>query len=77
MLKRVTSDAAHLRSLVPGLSSFEEISQRWQAVGDTVSDLPRQESIPRPPSPIAMCLTIELTGISIFFHRRSIFLYLS
>ena len=38
-LKRVTSGGAHLRSLAPLQHSSEETSQRWLAVGDTVSDL--------------------------------------
>ena len=37
--KRVTSAGAHLRCLAPGQNSSEETSQRWRAVGDTVSDL--------------------------------------
>ena len=35
--KRVTSGGAHLRGCAPGLHSSERTSQRWQAVGDTVS----------------------------------------
>ena len=35
--KRVTSGGAHLRDLAPGLHSSEETSQRWRAVGDSVS----------------------------------------
>ena len=34
--KRVTSGGAHLRGLAPGLHSFEGLSERWRAVGDTV-----------------------------------------
>ena len=37
--KRVTSGEVHLRGLAPGQHSSEETSQRWRAVGDTVSDL--------------------------------------
>ena len=37
--KRVTSGGIHLRDLTPGQHSSEETSQRWRAVGDTVSDL--------------------------------------
>ena len=33
---RVTSCGVHLRGVAPGLHSFEETSQRWRAVGDTV-----------------------------------------
>ena len=36
--KRVTNDGAHPRSLEPGQHSSEEASQRWRAVGDTVSN---------------------------------------
>ena len=35
--KRVTCRAIHLRDLVSGQHSSEETSQRWRAVGDTVS----------------------------------------
>ena len=35
-LKRETSGGAHLRDLGPGRDSFEETSQLWRAVGDTV-----------------------------------------
>ena len=34
--KRATSSRVHLRGLTPGQHSFEETSQRWQAVGNTV-----------------------------------------
>ena len=37
--KRVTSGEVHLRGLASGQHSSEETSQRWQAVGNTVSDL--------------------------------------
>ena len=36
---RVTSGGTHLRGLAPGQHSPEKTSQRWQAVGDTASDL--------------------------------------
>ena len=39
--KPVASSGAHLRNSALGQQNFEEISQRWQAVGDTVSDLDR------------------------------------
>ena len=39
MLKRVTSGGAPLRGLAPGQYSSEETSQRWRAVGDTMSYL--------------------------------------
>ena len=38
-LKLVTSGGAHLRGLAPGQYSSEETSQRWLAVGDSVSNL--------------------------------------
>ena len=45
---RVTSWRAHLRIIAPvgNTAPFEEMSQRWQAVGNTVSDLtgPKFES---------------------------------
>ena len=34
--KRVTSCGANLRGLAPGQHSFEETSQRWRVVGNTV-----------------------------------------
>ena len=37
--KRVTSSGAHLRCFALEQHSSEETSKRWQAVGDTVSDL--------------------------------------
>ena len=36
--KRITSGGIHLRGLAPGQHSSEDTSQRWRAVGDTVSD---------------------------------------
>ena len=37
--KRVTSGGDRPRGLAPEQYNFEETSQRWRAVGDTVSDL--------------------------------------
>ena len=37
--ERVPIDGANLRHLAPGQHSYEETSQRWRAVGDTVFDL--------------------------------------
>ena len=54
--KRVTNSGIHLRGLAPGQHSSEETSQRWRAVGDTVSDLIGPGIKPRPPAPIAMSL---------------------
>ena len=34
----MTGGKAHLHGLVPGQHSFEETSQEWRAVGDTVSN---------------------------------------
>ena len=39
-----------------------ETSQRWRAVGVTVSDETDPGIEPRPPASIAMCLATELTG---------------
>ena len=39
MPMRVTCGEVHLLALGPGQHSSEEMSQRWRAVGDTVSDL--------------------------------------
>ena len=44
--KRVTSGGIHLRDLAPGKHSSEETSQRWEAVGDTVSIWKTWESNP-------------------------------
>ena len=38
---------AHLRAQAPGRDSSEETSQRWRAVGDTVSNLTGAGSNPR------------------------------
>ena len=54
--KRVTRGGALLHDLVPGLHSFEERSQRWRAVGGTVSDSTGRKSNPRPPAPVACAL---------------------
>ena len=35
--KRVTNGGNHLRGLAPGQHSSEETSQRWRAVGNSVS----------------------------------------
>ena len=64
--KRVTSGGAHLRGLAPGQCSSGKTSQRWQVVGDTVSDLTGPGIEPTPPELIAMYLTAELTGWSSF-----------
>ena len=37
--KRVTSGGVHLFSLAHGQHSYEETTQMWRAVGDTLSDL--------------------------------------
>ena len=60
--KRVTSDEAQFRDLEPGQHGSEEMPQRWRAVGNTVSDSTGRELNPRPPAPIVMYLTTELTG---------------
>ena len=39
MARRVTDSGVQLHGIAPGQHSFEELSQRWLAVGDTVSDL--------------------------------------
>ena len=47
--KRVTSGGAHFHVIAPANNTapFEEMSQRWRAVGNTVSDLtgPRFEPL--------------------------------
>ena len=43
--KRETSCGANLRGLAPGQHSFEETSQRWRAVGDTVPIGPTRDLI--------------------------------
>ena len=37
--KRAASSGAHLRDLAPGQHIYEETSQRWRIIGNTVSDL--------------------------------------
>ena len=44
--KRVTNGGAHLRGLAPGQHSSEETSQRWRAVGGTLSALTSPEINP-------------------------------
>ena len=39
VLRRVTSDEAHLCGLAPGQLNSEETSQQWRADGDTMFDL--------------------------------------
>ena len=50
--KRVTSGGAHFRGAASGPRSSEQTSQRWRAVGDTVTIWPTRQSNPTPPSPI-------------------------
>ena len=50
--KRVTSGRAHLRGAALGPHSSEQTSQRWRAVGDTVTIWPTRQSNPTPPAPI-------------------------
>ena len=44
---RVTIGEAHLRGSALGQHSFEEVSQRWEVVRNTVSDLTDQEIKPQ------------------------------
>ena len=50
--KRVTSGGAHLRGAAFGLHCSEQMSQRWRAVGDTVTIWPTRQSNLTPPAPI-------------------------
>ena len=50
--KRVTSGGAHLRGAPFGPHSSEQTSQRWRAVGDTVTIWPTRQSNLTPPAPI-------------------------
>ena len=60
--KRVTSSGDHLLGLAPGQHGSKETSQRWRAVGDTVSNLTDPGIEPRLPAPIAVSLATTLTG---------------
>ena len=60
--KCVTSSGRHLHSLLPEQHNFKETSQRWQAVGNTASDLTGQGIEHTSPSPTTLCLTTDLTG---------------
>ena len=50
--KRLTSGVAHLRGAVLGPHSSEQTSQRWRAVGDTVTIWPTRQSNLTPTAPI-------------------------
>ena len=50
--KRVTSGGAHLRGSASGPRSSEQTSQRWRAVGDTVTIWPTRQSNLTLPAPI-------------------------
>ena len=50
--KRVTSGGAHLRGAALGLHNSEQMSQRWRAVGDTVTIWPTTQLNLTPPAPI-------------------------
>ena len=50
--KQLTSGGAHLRGAAIEPHSSEQTSQRWQAVGDTVTIWPTRQSNPTPPAPI-------------------------
>ena len=52
--KHVKCRGAQLSGLAPGQQSYEETSQRWRAVNDTVPISPARESNPRSLVPIAM-----------------------
>ena len=59
---RVMSGRTHLRSLAPGLLSSEETLQRWQAIGDTVSDLSEPGIEPQTSRTDSVRLTTVLTS---------------
>ena len=50
--KRVTSGGAHLRGAALELQSSEQTSQRWRAVGDTVTIWPTRQLNLTPTAPI-------------------------
>ena len=63
MPKYVTRSGAHLRGLVPGQHSSKETSPLAT---------PCQESNPRFPAPIAICVTTELTaGLTLAYLRKN------
>ena len=66
--KRVKSGGAHLRSLAPGQHSSGESSQRWRAVGDTVSNLKVPGFEPQTSRTDSNVLITELTG---WYHPLS------
>ena len=59
---RVMSGGTHVRSLAPGLFSSEETLQRWQAIGDTVSDLSEPGIEPQTSRTDSVRLTTVLTS---------------
>ena len=60
--KCTMSGESHLRCFAPGQHSSEETSQRWRAVGDTVSDLTRAGIEPQTSRTDSVRLTTELTS---------------
>ena len=52
--QHLTNGGVHFRGLAPGQHSSEETSQRWRAIGDTVTDLTGLGFEPTPTAPIAM-----------------------
>ena len=60
-MKRVTRGGAHLHDLAHGQHSVEEVSQRWRAVGGTVSNLTGPRIEPQTSRSDSVSLTIELT----------------
>ena len=58
----VASGEIHLRALASGRHSSEELSQRWQAVADTISGLMGQESNRRPPALVTVWLATTPPG---------------
>ena len=60
--KRVKSGGTHLRGKASGQHNSEETSQRWRAVGDTISDLTGPGIEPQTFRSDSMCLTTKVTG---------------
>ena len=56
------SGGDYLRDLASRQCSFEETSQRWRAIGDSVSDLISPGIEPYTSRTDSMCLTTKLTG---------------
>ena len=70
MPKRALAGRAHLRVFAPGSTvPFEEMSQRWRAIGNTVSNLTDLIFEPRTSRSRDERVTARPTGRSAIFYK--------